>query len=133
MEGLPVSQNARSIFVTHFSELLNPEDFQRALVIFDDIGGYNEHGLAVQLHVAAKNDKLQEVLQAYEKLMAPDSYLHRVPDPVTRAVEVRLYKDVIYSSLIAGDVNSMLEASEKADIPHDTFSPMLAREDPTMN
>src|SRR5262245_47393842 len=97
-ERFPVSNRAAEIFHDHFSKVLSAEDFERASKAFHMLAGYNERSFAMQLHTATQFGKLEEVLAAYDRMSAPDSWVHNVPDPVTLAAEMRGFADVIYAS-----------------------------------
>lgn len=109
----------RQIFESHFSKAFNEIDYERAKTIFDAVGAANERGLAIQFHVATQVGKLEEVLAAYEKLIAPDSWYYLVPTAVQKAVEVRLYKDVLYTSVIleGEDISAAMRIMEEVDVP----------------
>jgi len=91
----------QEIFDSHFREVLELAEFERARTVFITVGRFNERSIAMQIDLARQVGKLEEVLAAYEKLMAPDSFLHMVPDFITAAVEVRRFGDVVYGSVIA--------------------------------
>jgi len=66
--------------------VLELAEFERARTVFITVGRFNERSIAMQIDLARQVGKLEEVLAAYEKLMAPDSFLHMVPDFITAAV-----------------------------------------------
>lgn len=110
MEDLPIREGARDIFASFFGQLLEPEDYSRAQTIFDTVAGANERSIALQMNYAFHTGKLEEVLAAYERLIAPGSWYHNVPDAITKAAEVRHFSDVVYSSVISsGDPMEILD------------------------
>lgn len=118
-ESLPIRRGARQIFESHFNGVMHPEDYARALRIFDDVSAFNERSIAIQFHTAIHAGKLEEVLSAYESMIDPErGFLHLVPDPMTRVLEVRQFGDMIYSSVIGmTDINQMMELAESAPPP----------------
>lgn len=112
---------SRQIFETHFKATFNTEDYSRAQAIFDIIGFMNEKTLATQFHIAAYLDKLSEVLEAYEKLVAEDSWLWLVPSIPQRGAEVKMYADVVYGSVIMDGTNQdiwrLAKIAEEANTP----------------
>lgn len=117
--GIRAPDITRQIFESHFQRAMSEADYARARAIFEEIGAFNERSIAIQLHVAQHVGRLEEVLAAYEKIAGPDGYLHLVPDPITRATEVRMFGDVIYGSVIneGGNPLDLLRVREEADIP----------------
>jgi hypothetical protein len=107
------------VFESCFRQMLATEQYERAKRIFDEVGAYNERSLAIQFHTAHAFGKLDEVLAAYEDIMSPEKgFLHLVPDEITKAVEVRRFADVIYSSVIAeGDIRRLLSMRREIEIP----------------
>src|SRR5688572_25827442 len=114
----PSDNIGQQIFDSFFRESLSPADFDRASAIYREVSPYNERSIAIQFFTAQHAGKLEEVLDAYERLLAEDSFLHRVPDQVTRAVEIRIFGDVVYGSVIAeGDMMRLLELRQGMEIP----------------
>lgn len=108
----------QEIFDTHFQGVLGPAEFERARTVFTTVGRFNERSIAMQIDLARQTGKLEEVLAAYEELMAPGSFLDDVPDFITAAVKIRIFGDFIYQSVIAeGEPLRILEWRGKFESP----------------
>ena len=120
IDHLKAPNPTSAIFDQHFAQTLGSEDFERARSVFDSVGQYNERSLATQLETAHQVGKLEEVLRAYEKLAAPDSWLWNVPNIAQRVAEVRMYTDVVYQSVLLGEdegLSEFLELMDRVEVP----------------
>ena len=112
-------QSPKELFEANFKLKLAPDAYERARVVFNTIGAYNEGGISIQMHIANEIGILPDILEMYEHLIESGtlpSSLGSERDLVDRAVAVRLYKDRVYGSMLGAGLGRSMEDVDVPDV-----------------